>query len=320
MRTLLLTSTLLILSTHAVAAPTDATVARYEKLRSRSPGGLAAEFRLARWCEDRELNDRASKHWLRALCIDTQNEVALKALELEPLLSSETDPASKKQQLQAIDRLATFDTPPANFVLAWYALNSGNPELRDRSFLRLREKPEKDYVPFWLATLALPVEVAAQSQALGKRVMNHYTIEQELPNGSVARSTFTASQGLRPQQFVGLAIGKSLPFFVPADTFEGGCGQLITRTPAHWNPNISQVDTKWGANGAFVAEVQRANSQAGQARARVRGQVAQLNQMIELQNQRVTALLRTATGEEFGANPRKWWQWWGEQVSSEPTN
>lgn len=45
-----------------------------------------------------------------------------------------------------------------------------------------------------------------------------------------------------------------------------------------------------------------------------RGQIAERNAQIKLFNERVTTVLANVTGEELGAEPQPWWEWWNAKT------
>ena len=326
MRTLVLCTALLVLITDAKAAPptpTESAIARYEKLLARNPSGLAAEVRLAKWCEQRGLDDRAQEHCLRTLFFDAQNKRALQSLQLSILFEpSENEPDILQKQRQALGRLTSRNSPASNFVLAWHSLYSADETVRDASRAELSAKPLRDYVPILLSSLSLPVEMGISSQVLGNRVFNHYSFEQERPNGTVAQSSFSLAKGI-PQSKLLRSFHKTVAGtgkFVP-ETTSCSAGTI----PAHWETTTTGVHAQYGENPQFVAQVNRARQLAGQDKALARAQLNHLNQTIRQRNEHVFALLRQTTGAELGANPKKWWQWWQERyesdlVNTQPTN
>jgi hypothetical protein len=253
----------------------EPTVAKWERMLAA--GDLAS--RKAALDEIRQVRDAEALPAIEAITLDralATNEEFERSLAMGQAL------------VAALDETAT---PAATQSLMRHAVFAQIKSVREASIAALKQRPLHDYAPALLSILAMPVESSYRvvSDADGS-VHYFHSLYRE---GPLSDWSF---EGRRSAMQIDLQ-GSTL---VNVDNQITG-EQSQELHGATNNPLLR-------AEMAAVAQAnqQRFGSQAMSAQA----QVAAANAATQAVNALVIPVLAATTGEDFGDNPRAWWDWW----------
>jgi hypothetical protein len=253
----------------------EPTVAKWERMLAA--GDLAS--RKAALDEIRQIRDAEALPAIEAITLDralATNEEFERSLAMGQAL------------VAALDKTAT---PAATQSLLRHAVFAQIKSVREASIAALKQRPLHDYAPALLSILAMPVESSYRvvSDADGS-VHYFHSLYRE---GPLSDWSF---EGRRSAMQIDLQ-GSTLLNIDNQITGE----QSQELHGAANNPLLR-------AEMAAVAQVnqQRFGSQAMSAQA----QIAAANAATQAVNALVIPVLAATTGEDFGDNPRAWWDWW----------
>ncbi len=241
--------------------------------RALANEGAAAEKALS---AIREISDPESIPVLEALTLNQE--------------AKNTDVAERQGGVGLAFLAALGDMPDqrATESLVRHAVLSPQSDVRADAAERLRYRPPHDYVPLLLSGLAPKTETWFHVRTYGDGSVHYrHTLYRE---GSEAKWTFNLARS-------------SLQHDMQGHTFVRDRDGSIRDLGRH-RDSPAQVAAKMAT--VAVSSVRKYGEEA----ALVEQQVAIENQVAEINNERVTHVLATTTGETFGNDPKAWSDWW----------
>ncbi len=251
------------------------TVSRWERLLSA--GDLAS--RNAALAEIRQLRD--------PLAIPAIEEITLER-SLDTNEQFERSLAMGQALVEALDEMPAR---AAKRSLLRHAVFAPVKTVREASIAALKKRPPHDYVPALLSLLAMPVESSYRvvSDADGS-VHYFHSLYREGPDAdwSFEGRLSAMQEDLRGPTVV--TVDNQITDEVASERFGAANNPLVR---------------------AEMASVARINQQQFGAQAiSAQQQVAAANRATAATNAVVVPVLAATTGEDFGDNPRAWWDWW----------
>jgi hypothetical protein len=273
-------------------AEIDAAKARVQELRAAAK---ACAPRVARW--DRLLAAGDVKSRDQAL-----DEIrALREADAVPALEDVTIDAkvnsharferAMQMGLALVEALDQMPGQDATESLLRHAVIAPVGSVRESAVAALKKRPPHDYLPQLLASLSMPIEssfrVATDSDG---SVHYWHSLYREGPDASWS---FEGRLSAMQHDLQG-------PTWIKIDDRVRG--------------EVSEMRFGAAANPAVLAEMasvatqnrQRFGSQAAAAEE----QTAAMNWATAAANRLILPVLTSTTGQEFGDNPRAWWDWW----------
>lgn len=228
---------------------------------------------------------------IRALT-DRDAIAALEQVTLAADVSTDLERVRCRQLSRAlIHALCAMPAQAATESLVRHALFSPVADVCDAAITGLSERPLHDYVPLLLDALAMPIEssfrVATDND--GSVHYWHSLYRQGRHADRSVESRFSAMQhDLQGPTHL---------------TIINGTQRVETRIPAATNPAVT----------AEMARVATINQRQFNTKATaIEHQLQAINEEIVQSNARIIPLLAATTAQDFGDNPRPWWDWWDQ--------
>lgn len=131
-------------------------------------------------------------------------QVAIVAID--KVLLTPTDDEVQTATLQQIGIQMLGEFVNSQSVLAWFAVNSPIPEVRDAALEELKKKPLAETVPVLLARMQMPLEVTVSARQEKKGVATDYSFYREGPGQSEFQRSFTAYRRLQGPALVPISV------------------------------------------------------------------------------------------------------------------
>ncbi|MEO1496539.1 MAG: polymorphic toxin-type HINT domain-containing protein [Planctomycetota bacterium] len=326
----------------------DPTVNEYEVLRAAASDSLRDQRRLARWCERREMADAARWHWSRVLEVAPRDADALRALDLawrEGEHVSQDEARDRDRQSASQGRLerewrrrlarwvkqrvvADGRVDPAAQALAdrfdeaavkpFEAMlgqlpASALPHESRRAQLAMRYTEALEETPTFYATQAL-IRLAVMGPGDWLRERASTAVAKRPPNESVPvllaelRSPAVGATSLRFDPARGVMLRQDI--VVEGEERDAALHRVrvFATDPSEVTRMRRPADAVERATENFAASVRSLGRLQREARA-FEERVIRQNASVETTNERVFAVLRRATGQDFDT-PREWWDHW----------
>jgi hypothetical protein len=195
--------------------------------------------------------------------------------------------------LAFIAALGAMSEQPATESLVRHAVLSSFSQVRGDAADRLRYRPLHDFVPLLLGGLAAPIESSFRV-VVDDNGSVHY-LHSMYREGPFADWSHRVSHSIHQQA--------SAARFVASLTDEE-------------DPVVRQAAIAADARAEAVsaAGARRSAQQYEQEAIVAEQQVAQANEASAALNERIVATLTRATEQDFGNEPRKWWDWWQDHT------
>ena len=308
----------------------DLRMAAYHKLRAETEDTVEGQIAIADWCNKRGMHAQERAHLTKVLDInqdhaDARNRLGFQRVDDQWLNLAQLD-ESRQQLLAEQESLA--DWRPKLEKLR-EALRHRSEFKRKVAADRILEIHETSAIPALEATLSTDSEDAA---ALVVEVLSNIA-GHEAAQSLVRHAVFSpseiirdaAAKSLQPRKKDDYVPGLLSLLFTPIksrmDLVRGDNGNMMYRHSFfREGQNERQtlvLDTEYRRvplpGGDRRDTVARALNDA-QQNARLReAQLLQQNQFTAMMNERVTGVLKTATGVELPAKPEEWWGWWNKE-------
>lgn len=285
-------------------------MAHLHQVIQREPNHIAARRRLdqrqigGRWVADddfwRGLRDQQRLQtsiatWrdrlLRAAAIrkgSTRHEAALNRLRAEvdfravPAIEAVLATHSEAAALLAVELLDGIAAHDASQALVRIGVLSPWAEVRDRAAAQLRQRSHDHYVPLLLSELSTPIESRVAAALIGGRILYRHQFSRETQERR--QVTMLDTTMIRQPSLVQTSSGS--PGMVDREEARASLDAAVTATRNRALTEMQQV--------VLWREQQRMRQ----------------NLQIDVMNQRIFAVLSTATGQALPPSPRVWWDWW----------
>ena len=327
----------------------NATIAEYEQQRGTEELNAEQHFSLAQWCLQRRLIPQAYGHLNRVIQLDSDHELARRALGFQRFGTEWISPSQlQAARVMAEKTRASIEKFGKPLKEVSRSLTSPRQATRDEAIAQLNNIADPDAVPAVSSMLSSPLpSVAAvvvkwlaqidsveSSQALSRYAMFH-------PDASVRRAAGDSLKGRPLHDFVPnlieVTVSPVAEMLVPVFAADGtlsGYRQAFAQEGAEQkslfvvDTSINRVSVPAVLNepsedtGGLVpvrsAEVNAANRRveravnqsASQEAASRQIAVQQTNAAIAARNVRIAELLSQVTDDEIAADPQQIWKWW----------
>lgn len=248
--------------------------------------------RIANWRRDiaDELDVRMqSMNEIRAVR-DVEAIPALEEATLDANLSNELQAVRSRQfSLAAVEALDAMPDVAASESLARLAVLAPQDAVRTAATDALKNRSQHDYIPLLLDSLVMPIEswFRVTTDADGS-VHYRHTLYRE---GPTAAWSFRGSRTVSQVDFDG------------AEYLAAPNGQVVA--------GFKESDASVAAKIAVVAA--RSQQRFAATAEVIEQQVAGVNESAAQANERIIPVLEGATGQEFGDDPSRWWDWWKDE-------
>jgi hypothetical protein len=275
-------------------------------------GRLLTNEEIARQKDELRLAKRAAKHWAPAIARWRRNiaghdaaqrdealgEIrALATPDAIPAMETVTlgrDAADKKHAEQChliglafLESLAMMPDHAATESLVRHAVLAPKFEARASATDKLKPRPLHDFVPLLLSGLAMPIE-------------SSFSVTTD-DDGSVHYRHTLYRAGPTADWLIDASHGSWQHFALEAADFVDDDPSVITAR------EINRRFLKARRMAQNTAVYQQQYAEAASA---VEQQVARQNHQEMVLNDRIVPVLSQTTGQDFGASPREWWDWW----------
>jgi hypothetical protein len=306
----------------AEKAKTDSLLAEYNNRRKVVEENVASQFKLANWCQQKELVDQERTHLTKVLDLEPDNadaraRLGFRLIDGQWLSSQEIQGAKQRAKLAslAVGRYAK----PLRAIVA--SLASNDEKVQSAGKARLMEIQDPAAIPLMEAALkdkedpiglAFVDALSAMSSPEASIALSRIAVST--PSRDVRDAAIEKLKSAKPEFFVpSLMASLSKPVANRIGIFESLDGRLIYR-------HIFSSEGAASRQVAVLDQVFRTPSGArvndGTVLAERVGEVAvsaaQANDRIEDTNQRIFKLLSAVSGVELPAKPEVWWSWWND--------
>jgi hypothetical protein len=269
---------------------TEIDAAREERIESRQ-ASREWQARLAKW--QRALARKTSSNRQQALdeIREIDDPAAIGTLETVTLAGSPTDespsPWRGEMSLAFITALESMSDHAATESLVRHALLSPFATVRTSAADRLRYRSLHDFVPALLDSLAAPIESSFQVVTASDGSVTYlHSLYREGSHADLSSQRLqTAVQAPVAMQIAARLAGEEE---VPDPV---GDARLMTQA----------------ANAAARVSRRYANEAVA-----VEADVAAANRATAASNERILSVLASVSGQNFGPEPRQWWDWWSD--------
>ncbi|MCH8840140.1 MAG: hypothetical protein IH831_05590 [Planctomycetes bacterium] len=251
--------------------------------------------------------------------------------------ATEAQTAELRGELMA--SLGKIPAPEAVETLVNNAVFASAQSVRYAAANQLRSKQYAEYLPLLLSELEMPIEVAVSFEAVGNRIVTSYSYAQEDATGTERERFYRNYRTIPGPRYIAtpLYTTKVSPkklvqkgYWAKAQTIPAYmCGGYLVperHIPRRYvAPRYSggvlyreHVSTAYFDDPGYEKNkqltLQYSKSQAIQSDARL----VQLNERIQQKNERIAEVMAELTGERFGADPKRWWNWWSDYLDRHP--
>jgi hypothetical protein len=281
----------------------DGALMTRKEFRDSKQQSLEDRKALRRWTQSvaewmRALSDKSTAPRTDVLdairAID--DRVAIGAFEkvtLDPSLSDEKSPAPRRLSLAFLGALRDMTDQPGTNSLMRHAVLSPFGDVRAEAIGTLRYRPLNDYVPTLMEGLAAPIESAYQVvRDPDGSVHYRHAIYREGPFADWSHRTSRSIYGDESPGWQAAAlVSDARPATLLANAASPSSSSSSSRTVS-------------------PAEARRSALRYEQEIALAEEQVAEANKRTAALNERIVAVLKGATEQDLGDEPRAWWDWW----------
>ena len=332
------------------SAAASEKIQQYQTLRESSPQTPEAQLQLARWCRKNDLTDEARFHWLAVLSVDSQNQEALAALDsvwFDGQLVSPDEAKQLREQQREFRKQA--DRWSAKIAGWERALKKGG-DVADVALAELEAEVDETAIPEFTKLFVRQRGVTETEHQRNTTLCNSFVMAMgRLPSYEACQFLVRVAV-LADDESVRSLAGEQLQSrpahqYVPL-LIAGLSAKLESRYEVSVSPTGRvQYDHEVfaeGPNGNEIAEVSRtggvslvfaegASEEAvrtatGTAQRRTANHarqyqmeaaskeraIAALNSQRGFMNSRIVAVLQQTTGQDLGAKPQPWWDYWNE--------
>jgi len=261
--------------------------------------------------------------------LEIRDPAAVPALLEEFAEPAQSEAATNARRMQLVSVLGGIEGPQATEIIAQLAVESAEDSIRYSAIDQLKSKPLETYVPALLAEMAMPVDASVSINQVGNSIVNHYSYSQDTPYGEYQRDyqtsltvpckRYLAADIYRYRQEVKKTVipGKYHPTFQCS-------GHLVPAkyVPEHTVVTTSHtreyVKTNYADHPDYQANRQRTMQRSQTSAGAVGSRIAEFNNNLSHQNERIANVLIEVTGETLSAYPKSWWNWWGDYLERHP--
>jgi hypothetical protein len=227
--------------------------------------------------------------------IDDRNAIpAFEKVTLDSSLSPDAkSPAPRRLSLAFLAALRGMTDQPGTNSVMRYAVLSPFGDVREEAIGTLRYRPLNDYVPTLMEDLAAPIESAYQVvRDPDGSVHYRHAVYREGPFADWSHRTSRS------------IYGDESPGWQAAALMSDTLPSTVLANAASSSPSTSSSRT------VSPAEARRSALRYEQEIALAEQQIAETNQRAAALNERIVAVLKGATEQNLGNEPRAWWDWW----------
>lgn len=280
----------------SLMTPAEIQVAK-DTLRESRAKAKAFEPTVAKWDRLLAAGDLASRNTALGEIRQLSDPLAIPAIEeitLDRSLKTNDQFERSLAMGQAlVEALDEMPSQPATQSLLRHAIFAPTKSVREASIAALKKRPLHDYIPALLSLLAMPVESSYRVVTDTDGSVHYFhSLYRE---GPLADWSFEGRLSAMQHDLHGstlVTIDDQIRGERTKELFGAANNPLVRAEMA----SVAQFNQ------------QKFGSQASSAQQRV----AAANQATEAANALVIPVLTTTTGEDFGDNPRAWWDWWLE--------
>jgi hypothetical protein len=248
--------------------------------------------RFAAWQRglDGELSERVA---VLAEISDIDDAAAIPLVErvtLDQSVSTDLESVKQRQVSRALlDALQEMVHPAAIQSLIRHAVVSPLPSVRKTALARLKQRPQQDYVPFLLDSLATPIESSFRinTDVDGSVYYSHSLYRQ----GRFADWSFDGTRMVLQRDLQGRR------------TLLRNDGTRQDLGPAESDADVQRKVIFTAVNSRRAYGTQALS---------VEQSLQQWNAAALAWNELIYPILIATTGQELGTDPRNWWNWWDE--------
>jgi hypothetical protein len=295
-------------------------LASYRRVREANPDTVAGQLKVARWCVNNGLRDESITHFNQVLLKEPNNSAAHTGLGDKLVrgtwVNAEALELSKRRQQFVRDSILRWSTELTQIRMR---LEDNDQARRDMGRNQLIGIADRDVIPAMERILSLHSDVAASE------VLNALNgIDEPEATLSIVRHALLCSSPDIRDTAIELLKRRPSDHFVPAliATLRGPIqSQYLIGFRLNGLPICEHVLFREGfdVDERTVYDVTYRLRGGGLPRA-MRGidrDIAARESAIDVQNgqndfsnRRIIAILSTVTGQDIGADPYEWWQWW----------
>jgi hypothetical protein len=309
-------------------AAEDELLASYRQLRLQSADTVSGHLQLARWCRKHGLKDEERAHLTQVLLKDPANVSANTAIGNRQIRgvwwTEEELRSARDQQERARDSIIRWTSYLDGVRLR---LEDKDLDRRNTGRDRLLAVAEPDVIP------AMERILSRRSEPLADEVLGVLkTMEHPDASMSLVRHSVFAQWDIIRCAAAKLLSERPFDHFVPVlvSTLRGPIASqyavsrrpdgrllyehvLFREGPEMNERVVLESSFRRRGNGSGLVATERALNMINRAVTNRQHAVTEQNNHTELFNNRVIATLQVATGEELGADPNAWWQWWADR-------
>jgi hypothetical protein len=270
---------------------------------------------IANWYRDME-GDVSERTRVLLAVTSIRDPIAMAAVEsftLSAPANNDLATLRHRQICQAfLDSLEAISTPAAMQSLVRQTVLSPHGLIRNSAVRRLRSRPLHDYVPFLLDGLSLPVE-SMYEVTTGIDGSVHY-------NHSFHRSGPFADWSVHTEHNLEQRDGNGRVYVVGRNVNEAF--QDIKQGRPLVARDVGPVGTDEEVDDQIFKRAVAANTRAKSVAIMRESAAAAHNRQVFQVNSQILPILAETTGQQFGPDPRDWWNWWQDYIeydSSVPT-
>lgn len=306
----------------------DSRMQQYQALREKMGDTFNAHLQLAQWCRKKDLPDQVKVHLLRALDFQPDNETVRQQLghvrgegqwlSREQVAQQQALAAAKEEwlpKLRTMQQLLQLGTTTQRQQAREQLLQIRDP-LAVPALEEVFGKTEGD------ALLLLEV-LARIDDPQSAQALVRLAVDAEIP--AVRYAAIAQLPRLDQYAYVPLLLaqlrGDIVSNVVLFPVRRGShYSQRLTRANQDHDENlivnvdVYRVGGNPAANGIFNTALQQRVSEEN---TRLSLQVNEENLKTAGRNQRVITALKAATGQDLGAKPQSWWNWWRQESELE---
>jgi Pretoxin HINT domain len=269
-------------------AEVDATKERVRKARAAAKRFVP---RVAKWERMLSAGDLASRDQALSEIRAVSDADAIPVLEditldQRPNTNRQLE-HSKQLGLAFVEALDALPAQAATESLARHAVFSTSSSVREAASAALKRREPHDYMPMLLDGLAMPIESSFRITTDADGAVNYWHSLYRV--GATADESSNSIRG---------AWQHILPSLTDLTADEN---RVPTPAELAWEQQVAQ---KQAVN---VARSQREYAKEATA---VEREVARQNHAAETLDGKIVSALANITGEDYGSDPLKWWDWW----------
>jgi hypothetical protein len=204
-----------------------------------------------------------------------------------------------------VDALGAMPDQKATESLTRHGVLAESATVREAAAELLHDRPLHDFVPLLLEGLAAPIE-STYRREVDPDGSVHY-LHEMYREGPFADWSHRVSRSIhQPMSRSGMLAATTNGEI----EMTAGNGAAVTATPVTLRPVASASNS----NRVSVAAAGRSAARYEEEIETAEQEIAAANAASEALNDRIFAVLRTATDESLADEPREWWDWWQDHT------